>query len=312
MSANPPPRAKRSFALGRICPIGPIGPTKMIKEITIDSQNYPCLLKEIEEPPDKIYVRGEIPKRDFLAIVGTRQCSAYGKQATIDIAKDLTRAGLGIISGMARGVDTIAHRACLEAGGKTIAVLATAIDDESIYPRENLKLSHEIIRQGGCLLSEFPTGTLTGRWSFPRRNRLISGLSIGVLVIEAKTKSGAIITARWAQKQNKKLFAIPGSIYSLNSWGPNHLIKKGAKLVRSAKDILEEVGISPIERQEKIINNSPEGALILRILKSGPLHIEDIIKQTGLSPQKVCSTLSLMEIEGQVRSLGGNIYGLRT
>ena len=283
----------------------------MIKEITIDNQDYPYLLKRIKEPPGRIYVREKIPKGDFLAIVGTRQCSTYGKQATINITKDLIRAGLGIISGMARGIDTIAHQACLEAGGKTIAVLATPIDDESIYPRENLKLSHEIIRQGGCLLSESPTGASTDRWSFPRRNRLISGLSIGVLVIEAKTKSGAIITAQWAQKQNKKLFAIPGSIYSSNSWGPNHLIKKGAKLVQSAKDILEELGITPIQRQEKIINNSDEGILILKILKSGPLHIEDIIKQAGLSPQKVCSTLSLMEIEGQVRNLGRNIYGLR-
>ncbi|PIR71606.1 MAG: DNA-protecting protein DprA, partial [Candidatus Nealsonbacteria bacterium CG10_big_fil_rev_8_21_14_0_10_37_25] len=200
-----------------------------IKTINIQDKNYPKLLKEIKDPPEILYVRGEIlPDDSFFAVVGTRMASSYGKQVALEIAGDLAEAGLTIVSGMAPGIDTFCHQATLERKGRTIAVLGTGLDEKSIYPQSNLKLAEKILKTGGALISEYPPGTPGSKFTFPQRNRIISGLSLGVLVVEAKQKSGALITAHHAFSQNRKVFAVPGPIHSSNSKGPHYLIKKGA------------------------------------------------------------------------------------
>jgi len=280
-----------------------------IKKIEINSKNYPELLKKIKNPPQFLYTKGGFPKGNCFAIVGTRRCSPYGKVIALEIAGELASAGLVIVSGMARGIDTYVHRGCLEKGGKTIAVLGTGLDEESIYPKENLRLSQEILEKEGCLISEYPPGTPGFVQNFPQRNRIISGISLGVLIVEAKIKSGALITANWAKSQNRKLFAIPGPLYSQNSKGPNFLIKTGARLVESAEDILKEFDLSfPKPISEKTLIQTPQENLILGALQEEPLHIEKLIEKTGQSPQKILSILAILEIKGKIKNLGGNIY----
>ena len=282
-----------------------------IKKIDIEDKNYPKLLKKIKDPPKVLYFLGEIKGReDCFAIVGTRRCSAYGKQVALEMAGDLAEAGLTIVSGLAPGIDTFAHRAVVEKKKRTIAVLGTGLDEKSIYPKSNLKLAKKILENGGCLISEYPPGTRGTKFTFPQRNRIVSGLSLGVLVVEAKEKSGALITAEYALEQKRPVFAIPGSIYSLNSRGCHRLIKKGAKLVEKAKDILEGLGIEKKIEKEKIEGRSEEEKLILEILREGALEIEEIIAKTKLSPAKVASLISVLEIEGKIKNLGQNFYAI--
>jgi DNA processing protein len=283
-----------------------------IKEITIENQNYPQLLRKIKNPPKKLYFLGQIfPKENCFAIVGTRRCSNYGKEVAYKIASELAEAGLTIVSGFAPGIDTIAHKAVIEKGKRTIAVLGTGLDKKSIYPKSNLKLIDKILECGGCLISEFPPGTHGTKYTFPQRNRIISGLSLGVLIVEARMQSGALITANYAKEQGRKIFAVPGSIFSQVSKGCHFLIKNGAKLVESAKDILEELGIKKFEREKKEIKGeTPEENLILEVLKEGALEVEKIIEKTKLSPSKVLSLLSILEIEGKIKNLGGNVYAI--
>src|SRR3989344_5642795 len=211
-----------------------------IKQISISDENYPEPLKKITDAPKVLYYRGNFVKNEScFGIVGTRRPSDYGQQATLQIAEELASAGLIIVSGMAPGIDTFAHKSCVEKGTRTIAVLGTGLDEKSIYPQQNLNLSRKIIETGGCLISEFSPGTPGYPNNFRQRNRIISALSLGVLVVEAKEKSGSLITAGFAKIQQKKLFAVPGQIYTLNAKGPNSLIKEGATLVESAKDILD-------------------------------------------------------------------------
>lgn len=215
-----------------------------IKTVSINDALYPEFLKEIKYPPQILYYRGELPVKEIcFAVVGTRTCSAYGKELALKIAGDLAEAGLTIVSGLAYGIDSFAHEAAIERGGKTIAVLGTGLDEKSIYPQPNLALAQRIIETGGALISEYPAGTPGSRVSFPKRNRIISGLCLGVLIVEAKERSGSLITARWARKQMKKVFAVPGQVHSPNSKGCHYLIKHGAKLVESAEDILKELNI---------------------------------------------------------------------
>jgi DNA processing protein len=217
---------------------------------------------------------------------------------------------------MAPGIDTFSHRAVVEKRKRTIAVLGTGLDEKSIYPQTNLDLSRKIIEYGGCLISELPEGTKGTKFSFPRRNRIISGLSSAVLVVEAKEKSGSLITADCAKQQGKKLFAVPGPIYSLNSFGPNKLIKEGAKLVENANDILDGLGffnLKQIQRPSEKKYYEPENEeekIILSALKEEALHIDKIIKITKLNASVVATSLALMEISGKIRNLGGNTYAL--
>ncbi len=287
-----------------------------IKTINIDDKDYPKLLKEIKDAPKVLYCRGELRvSENCFAIVGTRRCSTYGKQVALEIAGNLAEAGLTIVSGLAPGIDTFVHMAVVEREKRTIAVLGTGIDEESIYPKENIKLARKIIENGGCLISEYPPGTPGSHFTFPQRNRIISGLSLGVLIVEAKEKSGALITANWARKQKRKVFAIPGSIYSLNSRGCHYLIKNEAKLVENAYDILKElislreINLPQISRQEFLAGgNSQEENLILNTLKAEALFIDKIIEKTKLPASKVISLLANLEIKDKVRNLGGNVY----
>ena len=215
-----------------------------IKTTKLEDKNYPLLLKKIFNSPKTLYTRGEILSNEkCFAIVGTRRCSSYGEDIAFSIARNLSKAGLTIVSGMAMGIDTCAHKGALDANGKTIAVLGTGIDEKTIYPRENLKLSEKILENKGCLISEYPAEIRGTKFSFPERNRIISGLSLGVLVVEANFGSGALITTNYAKEQGKKIFVIPGSIHSINSRGCHDLIKKGAKLVENANDILKELSL---------------------------------------------------------------------
>lgn len=289
---------------------------KLTKEgigiITFLDEGYPRLLKEIYDPPYIMYIRGELKKEDEfgLAIVGTRKLSNYGQQATDHLSEDLAQAGLTIVSGLAHGIDTVAHLAALRNKGRTIAVVGSSIDNQSIFPPSNRRLA-QMISQSGAVLSEYPMGAAALKQHFPARNRIISGLSLGALVVEAPEKSGALLTARHCLDQNRELFAIPGSIYSDNSVGPNNLIKMGAKLVLRAQDILEELNLKNLTNEietRQIQPDTKEEALILTILSHDPAHIDKIARETALGIATVSATLTLMEMKGKIRNLGGMQY----
>jgi len=283
-----------------------------IKKIKIEDKNYPKLLREIPEPSEVLYVRGQIfAKENCFAIVGTRRCSNYGKEVALEVASELAKNGLTIVSGLAPGIDTFAHRAVIETGKRTIAVLGTGIDENSIYPRSNINLAKKILETGGALVSEYPPGTRGSKFTFPRRNRIISGLSLGILVIEAKRKSGALITANWAKSQKRLVFAVPGPIHSSNSRGCHFLIKRGAKLVEESNDILEQLNFPKVKQTQLVPKEDSEETLISEILKEGALDIDKIIKRAKLPAKKVMGFLALLEIKGKVRNLGGNVYALR-
>ncbi len=285
-----------------------------IKKINIEDKEYPDLLKKISSAPKILYYKGKLPEfsEKCIAIVGTRHPSPYGQQVALKISGELADAGLTIVSGMAPGIDTFAHSSCIEKRRRTIAVLGTGLDEESIYPHSNLDLSRKIVGFGGCLISELPPGTKGAKFTFPRRNRIISALSEGVIVIEAKEKSGSLITADNAKEQNKKLFAVPGQIYSSNSKGPNKLIKKGAILIEGAEDViasLEIKNLAPLKQRILFAENDQE-QMILNALSEEPLYIDKIIEITNLNASVVATTLALMEISGKIRSLGANVYAL--
>ncbi|MCX6723114.1 MAG: DNA-processing protein DprA, partial [Candidatus Staskawiczbacteria bacterium] len=220
-----------------------------IRFINIEDPSYPAELRKIKDAPKILYYRGILPTlgEQCLAIVGTRRCSPYGQQVASKISGESADAGIIIVSGLAPGIDTFSHRAVVDRQKRTIAVLGTGLDERSIYPQINLDLSRKILEYGGCLMSELPEGTSGSKFSFPRRNRIISGLSSAVLIIEAKEKSGSLITANYAIKQNKKLLAIPGPIYALNSIGPNELIKNGAKIITTTNDVLNEFDLTNLK-----------------------------------------------------------------
>lgn len=282
--------------------------------VRINDEQYPPQLREIHQPPAVLYIRGHIPKnKPFVAVVGTRHCTPYGKRATEYIVRGLVRAGVVIVSGMANGIDTQAHKTALEAGGETIAVLGSGIDESVLYPQSNKMLAREIEKHG-TVLSEFDPYAKSETYYFPQRNRVISGLSLGVLVVEAREKSGALITSNFAVEQNREVFAVPGSIHSETSVGPNNLIKQGAKCVTCAEEILEELSIPFAEKTARMQTaRTPAEAKILALFQNGrgePLHIDTIVQETNLSPQEVSSTLTGMELEDMAKNLGGDYYVL--
>lgn len=284
-----------------------------IKTILIDEKEYPEELKKIKDAPKVLYYRGVLPSpgEKCVAIVGTRRYSPCGQQVALKISGELADAGITVVSGLAPGIDTFSHRAVVEKRKRTIAVLGTGLDEESIYPHINLDLSRKIIECGGCLISELPEGTHGASYTFPRRDRIISGLSLATLVVEAKEKSGSLITADYAIKQNKKLLAVPGPIYSSNSAGTNKLIRNGAKLITNVNNILEELGLQSFDfGPDGCPAESLEEKLIIDTLENEPLHINKIIEKTKLEASLVASTIALMEISGKIRSLGASVYSL--
>jgi len=283
-----------------------------IQVLTCRDSAYPKRLKEIYDYPPVLYMRGSLLPEDewCLAVVGTRRATVYGRQVTEEIVTDLARNKITIVSGLARGIDTIAHRSALEAGGRSLAVFACGLD--AVYPAENEKLARDVM-ESGALLSEYPPGTRPRAENFPRRNRILSGLSLGVLVAEAGETSGAMITARMALEQNREVFAIPGSILSPVSRGANHLIQEGAKLVREYTDILEELNLTAVARQiemREVLPESEAESLLLKQLGAEPAHIDEVCRKSGLSAAEVSGTLAMMELKGLVKQVGTMNYVL--
>jgi DNA processing protein len=278
--------------------------------LTWDDPRYPARLQAINDPPPLLYVRGDLrPDDDWaVAIVGTRHASVYGKDAARVIATDLARAGVTIVSGLARGIDAQVHRATLDAGGRTIAVLGSGVD--IIYPWENARLAEEIIARG-ALISEYPLGTQPEASNFPPRNRIISGLSRGIIVVEAGEQSGALITADFAADQGRDVFAVPGNIFHRGSQGTNRLIRDGATPVLSANDVLEALNLTAVPQQvqaQMLFPTDPTEALLLDQLAEEPAHVDEVSRATGLPIAAVTSTLALMELKGLVRHAGGMSY----
>ena len=286
-----------------------------IKAVSLDDKKYPKLLKEIYNPPRLIYYKGRLNENNEfnIAVVGSRKFTNYGKITVERIAEDLARNNLTVVSGLALGIDALAHGAVLKANGRAMAVLGSGLDKQNIYPSSNRYLSDKIIDSGGVLISEFPIGTPPLRHHFPQRNRIISGLSLGTLVIEAAIKSGALITAQYALEQNREVFAVPGSIHSPTSQGTNDLIKKGARVVTSANDIIETLDLAQITTyidNKEIIPETPEEEKLLSHLTKEPTHINDLIRLTKLDTNIINSTLTIMEMKGMVKNLGNMQYVL--
>lgn len=284
-----------------------------IQAITIIEESYPKLLKEIYLPPPILYFRGSLTDDLNLsvAVVGTRKISDYGRYLTNEIVSGLAKNKITVTSGLALGVDATAHLCALQNKTKTIAVLGSGLDDTNIYPTSNRYLAKQIIDNGGLLISEYPIGTLPLKQNFPARNRIISGLSLGVVVIEAGENSGALITAAYALEQNREVFAVPGNITSPNSAGTNKLIKDGARVVTSVTDILETLQIRQLvnfQKNTKILPDSPEESLILKFLTKEPLHIDCLAQATKLPTNVLNATLTMMELKGKVKNLGNMNY----
>lgn len=278
--------------------------------LTLEDPGYPPRLKEIYDPPPVLYLKGPFLPQDELSltVVGTRRATLYGREVTERLVGELAGNGITIVSGLARGIDSVAHRAALAAGGRTIAVFASGLD--IVYPAENARLAQEILSQG-ALVSDYPLGTRPRAENFPRRNRIMAGLGLGVLVVEAGEASGALITSNLALEQNREVFAVPGSIFSPQSSGTNRLLQEGAKLVRKAQDILEELNLTLVPQQlEMILPADRTEALILKALSLEPTHIDALRRHSGLPIATVSSTLSLMELKGMVRQVGGMNYVL--
>ncbi len=285
-----------------------------ISFIALCDKEYPQLLKKIPNPPIVLYVKGnpdllhsQILKKMRIAIVGTRHITSYGRQITEMFATDLAQAGVIIVSGMALGVDGVAHKATLDAGGKTIAVLGSGVDLP--YPYENEKLYEEILDSGGAIVSEFLPGMPPSVGSFPARNRIVAGLSNGVLVTEGASDSGSLITANFGLKFGRKVFAVPGPITSPLSKAPLDLIAKGARLVTSANDILREFDIkTSLSKITSVRGETREEELILKLLENEPLGFDEIVRLTKIDSSKLGSILSIMEIKGFIKSLSSGQF----
>ena len=280
--------------------------------ITLEDKTYPRLLRSLPDRPILLYCRGalSIGNESALAVVGTRKASRYGKDVAFQLSSQLARQGVAIISGMAHGIDAAAHRGALDAGGKTIAVVATGID--RVYPREHADLADEIAARG-AIITEMPLNSAPLGKNFPQRNRIISGLSLGVLVAEAPIKSGALNTVSHAIDQGRDVFAVPHNIFSLSGGGGNILIQEGAKLVANVEDILEELQVTHLEvetrsRAQEIQPANDAEQAVLQQLSADPVHVDLIVRQTELPTATVTSTLTMLELKGLAESAGPMQY----
>ena len=281
-----------------------------VRALTWDEPAYPQTLLTISDPPPVLYVLGELRLEDAwaVAMVGTRTASVYGREAARVLATDLARAGVTIVSGLARGIDAQAHRAALDAGGRTVAVLGSGLD--VIYPWEHRKLAEEIVGRG-ALVSEYGLGTKPEASNFPPRNRIISGLSRGVIIVEAGERSGALITADFAAEQGREVFAVPGGIFQRGSKGTNRLIRDGAQPVLSVNDVLEVLNLTSVAEHveaQMLLPSDATEAVLLEQLSDDPAHVDEVGRGAGLPIATVSSTLALMELKGLVRQVGGMKY----
>jgi DNA processing protein len=300
--------------------------------LILDDGSYPACLREIADPPITLYIRGDWQAcfdQPGVAVIGSRMCSTYGENAAEMLARDLASRGICIISGLARGIDTAAHKGAMRGGGKTIAVMGTGID--AVYPKENTRLVREILDSGGALVSQFPLGTPPLKDNFPYRNRIISGLSLGVLIVEATERSGSLITARLATEQNREVMAVPGNITSRNSFGTNYLIKAGAKLVQQWQDVVAELpsdiaaSILPPKIDEAISKNNNHTADHVppdlnenerkvwdQLSADEPVHMDLLLESCALSFGDLNAALVGLDIRDLIRVLPGKHYARRT
>ncbi len=284
--------------------------SRNIQVVTWEDEIYPRRLKEIDQPPPLLYALGELKPEDewAVAIVGTRRITAYGRQVAEEIAGGLARNGVTVVSGLARGVDAVAHQAALSAGGRTLAVLGSGVD--RIYPPEHQRLGNSICARG-AVLSDYALGTAPDAGNFPPRNRIISGLAMATVVVEAGEESGALITARFAAEQGREVFAVPGNILAPQSQGTNRLIQQGARPLLDARDILEVLDLTRVteHRAARAVLPADENeAQLLQALSSEPRHVDEICAQTRMPIENVTATLALMELKGMVRQVGGMNY----
>ena len=281
-----------------------------IKILTWEDEAYPQRLKEIEQPPPVLYVRGEYLPDDLfaVAIVGTRRVTPYGRQISEELASYLAGNGITVVSGLARGVDAVAHQSALKAGGRTIGVLGSGVD--KIYPPEHRQLAERMM-ESGSIISDYAPGTPPDASNFPPRNRIISGLSLAVVVIEAGETSGALITAEFAAEQGREIFAVPGSILAPQSKGTNKLIQQGALPLLSINDLMQALNLTRMGEHKaarKVIPADETEARVMNVLSTQPLHVDEIRNQTELPIEKVSAALALMELKGMVRQVGGMNY----
>jgi len=281
-----------------------------INSLSINGGSFPKLLKEIGAAPKVIYYSGNIELADSfcLAIVGTRRASSYGKEIAAKLSRELSSQGIIIVSGLAHGIDEVAHKSALEASGKTIAVIGTGLDEKNIYPQANLGLANEIVEKNGLLISEYEEGVPALPHHFPQRNRIVSGLSHGVIVVEAPEKSGALITAQFALDQGREVFVVPGPINYLSFKGSNRLLQEGAKLVMETNDILnefEELKNLSTEEKEKLLDLNKEERLIFETIKAKPQTLEELRVLTQWPVQKITVQISRLELKGVIKNIGG-------
>lgn len=299
--------------------------------LILDDGSYPQLLREIDDPPITLYVRGAWQacfEQPCIAVIGSRNCSTYGKNAAEMLSRELASRGITIVSGLARGIDTTAHRGAVEGNGRTVAVIGTGLD--SVYPKENTRLVDQILESGGAVVTQFPLGTPPLKDNFPYRNRIISGLSLGVLIVEASQRSGSLITARLASEQNREVMAVPGNITSGNSFGTNFLIKAGAKLVQQWQDVVSEM---PADVAAAILPptiddgragkdevaypalpadlNDHEKKIWQQLTADGSTHIDELLEKSGLSFGDLNAALVALDIRDLIRVLPGKHYARR-
>jgi DNA processing protein len=281
-----------------------------VQVITLQDDDYPVNLRQIDAPPPLLYVRGALQPNDSwaVAIVGTRRASVYGREVAHSLSRDLAGSGVTVVSGLALGVDTVAHKSAVENDGRTIAVLGSGVDQ--IYPPENRGLAQQIAEHG-AIISEYPLGTRADANNFPPRNRIISGLSRGVVIVEAGERSGALITAKFAAEQGRDVFAVPGSILHPGSIGCNTLIQQGAIPLLNINDILTHLSLEQIHSQQAAratIPADPQESALLRHLNQEPIHLDDLVRQSTLPAPQVAGLLTVMELKGLVRQVGSLSY----
>ncbi len=281
-----------------------------IETIMQNDPRYPSLLLDVYDPPHCLFVRGTLENdTQSLAVVGTRKCSSYGKQVTETIVHELAKSGVTIVSGLALGIDGIAHQSALDAGGRTVAVLGGGVNMRHISPREHINLAERIINTGGAVISEYPPGAIPNKYTFPRRNRIIAGMTRGVLVTEAGEDSGSLITAKYALDNSREIFAIPHPITSIYGTGPNELIKQGAYCTTSADDILLRLDITKKETTSiQAPSLAPNEEALYKLLSREPVMVDILIKSSTLPQTTVMSTLTLMEMKGVIKNVGAMRY----
>ena len=280
-----------------------------IRILHVEHPEYPRLLVEASGRPTVLYIRGHLTTQDnqSVGIVGTRRSTVYGKGVTERIARDLATAGVTVVSGLARGIDAVAHHVTLETGGRTVAVLGSGVD--VIYPAEHRRLVDRIL-DNGAVISEQPPGAKPAAPNFPARNRIISGMSLGVVVVEAPARSGALITANFAADQGREVFVVPGNVGNANSEGTNQLLRDGARIVRDGADILADLNLGGNQPAQLslLMPSTPEEALVLRCLGVEPLHIDEIAEAAGVPGREVAEALLMMELKGMARNCGAQYY----